>query len=226
MLHGDMGKLTKMQTEYLKEVYKGNQRMVELVSSLLDVSRLDLGRMVNHPKDTDFAALVKDLEKELTTNIQTKKTKIVKHFETKLPPVVGDPKLLRMIVQNLMSNAVKYTPEKGTVELTVRRATPAEAKKASLHREGPYLFFEVKDTGYGIPKEQQAKIFGKLFRADNVRKMEVEGNGLGLYIVKQVAEKLGGRIWFASEEGKGTTFFVIIPFKTIVSKVKPDEPTA
>ena len=72
----------------------------------------------------------------------------------------------------------------------------------------------VKDTGYGIPQAQQDKIFQKLFRADNVRKMDVEGTGLGLYIVKEVAKKLGGDIWFESQESLGTTFYVVIPFTT------------
>jgi signal transduction histidine kinase len=69
----------------------------------------------------------------------------------------------------------------------------------------------VSDTGYGIPKAQQSKIFGKLFRADNVRVLDVEGTGLGLYIVKEVVEKMGGRVWFESIEGSGTTFYVVIP---------------
>ena len=220
MLHGDVGKLNETQIEYLQEVYRGNQRMVELVSSLLDVSRLDLGRMVNKPQPTDLGALVKDIQKELKPSIEAKHQRVVARVEPKLPDIYGDPKLLRMIVQNLMSNAVKYTPEKGTVEATVRRAKLDDLSKAKLHHGGPFLFLSVKDTGYGIPKEQQGKIFQKLFRADNVRKMDMEGTGLGLYIVKQVAEKLGGEVWFESIESAGTTFYVVLPLKTIVYKLK------
>jgi signal transduction histidine kinase len=80
------------------------------------------------------------------------------------------------------------------------------------------MFISVTDTGYGIPKEQQAKIFGKLYRADNVRKLDVEGTGLGLYIVKEVVEMLGGKIWFESTESVGTTFYAVIPLKTLPSK--------
>ena len=119
-----------------------------------------------------------------------------------------------MIVQNLMSNAVKYTPEKnGMVTLTMRKTTTAE-NHVHMLSGASYFYFSVADSGYGIPKEQQSKIFTKLFRADNVRVLDVEGTGLGLYLVKQVVEKLGGRIWFDSTEGKGTTFYLILPFKT------------
>jgi signal transduction histidine kinase len=130
-----------------------------------------------------------------------------------LPPVFADPKQLRMIVQNLLSNAVKYTPAKGTVAVTLRPADAADLSAAQLtHATRPYWYFSVQDTGYGIPKDQQPKIFGKLFRADNVRALDVEGTGLGLYIVKEVVEAMGGRVWFKSIEGAGTTFYVVAPF--------------
>jgi PAS domain S-box-containing protein len=214
LLAGDAGKLNDDQLEYLKEIYQGNQRMIELVDSLLNVSRLEVGKIRNEPKDTSMIELADSLEKELQTMIVSKKMAFERHVPSRLADVYADPKLLRMIVQNLLSNAVKYTPEKGTVTLTMRPAKAEEIKEAKLHSHHLYLFISVSDTGYGIPKDQQGKIFEKLFRADNVRKLDVEGTGLGLYIIKEVSHKLGGTIWFESIEGKGTTFYVIIPFKT------------
>ncbi|MDB5181886.1 MAG: sensor signal transduction histidine kinase, partial [Candidatus Saccharibacteria bacterium] len=128
-----------------------------------------------------------------------------------------DPKLLRMVVQNLLSNAVKYTPDRGQITYTLRAAEAGDIKAAHLPASGNYLFMSVADNGYGIPETEQPKIFGKLFRADNVRAMDVEGTGLGLYIVREVATKLGGTVWFTSVEGKGTTFYVVLPYKAKLS---------
>jgi PAS domain S-box-containing protein len=211
LLGGDAGKLSKDQNEYVREIFEGNQRMIELVNSLLDVSRLEVGKMPTKPEPTSINMLIDSLEKELKTSITTKRLKFQKDL-VKLPDVTADPKQLRMVVQNLMSNAVKYTPDKGEVHVTLRKAKPEDIHAASLKlSDGPYWFFSVKDTGYGIPKGQQPKIFGKLFRADNVRAMDVEGTGLGLYIVKEVVEKMGGRVWFDSIESVGTTFSVVLP---------------
>ncbi len=211
LLSGDAGKLGKLQREYITEIFEGNQRMVALVNSLLDVSRLEVGKLTDQPAPTDLAVIVNDLEKELQQQIVSKQLKFTKNIR-RLPPVIADPKQLRMIVQNLMSNAVKYTPAEGSVTVELRPASAQDIERAALKVGGPHwFFFSVKDTGYGIPKEQQSKIFHKLFRADNVRALDVEGTGLGLYIVKEVVEKLGGRVWFESTEGTGTTFYIVAP---------------
>lgn len=212
LLNGDAGKLNKSQHEYVNEIYEGNQRMVELVNSLLDVSRLELGKLTNQPEPTDMFALVNSLEKELAITIRGKNIKVTNKLETNLPMVNADPKLLRMIVQNLMSNAVKYTAPAGKVSVVLKRASASDIERAALHDDKDYWYFQVSDTGYGIPAEQQSKIFSKLFRADNVRVLDVEGTGLGLYIVKEVVEKLGGRVWFDSKESVGSNFYAVLPF--------------
>jgi len=214
LLNGDAGKINKEQHEYMREIYEGNQRMVELVDSLLNVSRLEVGKLKNEPQHTSMLDLAASLEKEMQTSIVSKKMAFKKELDANVPTLYADPKLLRMIVQNLLSNAIKYTPAEGTVTLVMREATAAEVSAAKLRSGQPYFFMSVSDTGYGIPKEQQPKIFEKLFRADNVRKLDVEGTGLGLYIIKEVSKKLGGAIWFESKESAGTTFYVVLPFKT------------
>lgn len=218
LLGGDAGKLNKMQSQYIKEIFDGSQRMVELVNALLDVSRLEVGKLADQPAPTSINDLIESLEKELQTSIAGKSLTLTKKLEA-LPLVVADPKQLRMVIQNLMSNAVKYTPAKGTITVTLRTATNADLKEANMSGHQPMWFFSIKDTGYGIPQSQRDKIFGKLFRADNVRKMDVEGTGLGLYIVKQVVEKLGGHVWFDSIESVGTTFSIVAPF----GKLPPHE---
>lgn len=220
LLDGTLGKLNKGQSAQLQEIYDGNQRMIELVNSLLDVSRLDLGKLINKPEPTDMATLATGLEKELATSISGKNLSFNKNIAKALPPISADPKLLRMIVQNLLSNAVKYTPAKGRVSLVMRTATNSEVSGQRMPKE-PYMFISVADTGYGIPADQQSKIFQKLFRADNVQKLDVEGTGLGLYIVREVTIRLGGTVWFNSVEGKGTTFYVLLPLTTKASELSP-----
>lgn len=211
LLGGDAGKLTKDQHEYIKEIFEGSQRMVELVNSLLDVSRLEVGKLPNQPAPTSLQQLVENMEKELKVSVKEKALRLTADLKN-IPAVIADPKQLRIIVQNLMSNAVKYTDTKGNVHVTLRKATEKDIKAAKL-KAGNYWYFSVADDGYGIPVSEQPKIFGKLFRADNVRKLDVEGTGLGLYIIKEIVDKMEGRVWFESVEGKGTTFYVVAPME-------------
>jgi len=122
-----------------------------------------------------------------------------------------------MVLQNLLSNAVKYTPEKGQVKFNISQHNTGETV-AGILVESDSVYVEVNDTGMGIPKKQQDKIFTKLFRADNVRAADTEGTGLGLYIVKSIVDHSGGRIWFNSEENKGTTFSLLLPLEGMKKK--------
>ncbi len=200
LLAGDVGKLNSEQEKYLDEVYRGNQRMVGLVNALLSVSRMDLGTFVLEPEPTDVTALVREVVNEQKPQIDQKKITLFPSFGTNIPLIQTDPQLLRMVVQNLLSNAVKYTPDNGKIELSL-----------GLINEKKTLLFKISDTGYGIPKREQDKIFTKLFRADNVREKDTEGTGLGLYMVKSIIDNSKGRVWFESEEDKGTTFNVELP---------------
>lgn len=198
LLAGDAGKITKAQKQYLEEVYKSNKRMVDLVNSLLNVSRIDLGTFAIVPEIADLTEIADSILLELTPMIKTKKTKIEKKYEKDLPKIKVDQKLTRIIFQNLLSNAVKYTPEKGNILL-------------SIEKNNENVLIKVQDDGYGIPENEHQRIFEKLFRADNIREKETDGTGLGLYIVKAILEQSGGKIYFESKLDKGTTFFVEIP---------------
>lgn len=202
LLAGDVGKLTPDQNKYLEEIYKGNKRMIALVNTLLNVSRLELGTSLVEPEPTDIIALAKNVVVEQKLKIEEKKLIITQKFSTAVPIFSADPKLLRMVFQNLLTNAINYTPEGG--KITIEIALSAERSK---------ILIKISDTGYGIPENQQDKIFTKLFRADNVRDKDTEGTGLGLYIVKSIIEDSKGKIWFESEENKGTTFFITLPLK-------------
>ncbi len=217
LLAGDAGKITKEQKKYLDEVYKGNQRMVDLVNSLLNVSRLELGTFVIEPKMTDIIALARSVMDELKSQIDDKKITFNEKHDSDIPEVSIDPKLTRIIIQNLMSNAVKYTPESGNITFNLLMRKKG-SKVDSWTAKKDSIFISVADSGIGIPKHQQESIFIKLFRADNVRETDTEGTGLGLYIVKSILDQSGGDVWFESEEGKGTTFYVTIPLAGMKEK--------
>ena len=207
LLAGDVGKVTPEQKKYLDEVYRSNQRMVKLVNDLLNVSRLELGVFAIEPELTDVVKITQSVIDEQKPQINEKKIKLLPSFENNISLMQADTKLLRMVVQNLLSNAIKYTPEGGTIKISL-----------SLDKERKNVQIKISDTGYGIPKNQQDKIFTKLFRADNVREKDTEGTGLGLYIVKSIVGQLGGKIWFESNENKGTTFYVTLPFEGVKKK--------
>lgn len=211
LLDGDAGKLNKTQQEYINEIYQGNKRMISLINDLLDVSRMELGKLVNEPVKLNVKDVVESVRRELEMDAAARAIHVQLSLADHLPPVFADEKMVRIIVQNLMSNAVKYTSDKGSVEVVLRKANHEETARHAKSSHKTFLYFSVKDTGYGIPKAQQEKIFQKLFRADNVRKLDVEGTGLGLYMTKQVTETLGGHIWFESIESIGTTFTVLLP---------------
>ncbi|MEK7620713.1 MAG: PAS domain-containing sensor histidine kinase [Patescibacteria group bacterium] len=195
LVAGDAGRFSLEQRKYLQEILDGDRRMVSLINALLNVSRIEMGTFIVDPKPTDLEALLHSVLDELKSGIITKQLTIQHTCVQSAPSISADPNLLRMVFQNLLSNAVKYTPVRGQITCVLVFGKDE-------------VEIRVGDTGIGIPKDQQGKIFEKLFRADNAKKSDTEGTGLGLYIVKSIMDAFGGRVWFESEEGKGTTFHV------------------
>lgn len=193
------GKLTEKQKKYLDYIYQGNERMIKLVDLMLNISRLEAGKIKINPEPTNLKKLVETVIEDQKFRIEAKKQK----FEFVCPreiDALADPHLLSQVFQNLISNAVKYTPDGGKI-------------LCKMEKEGSILHFKVQDSGIGIPKDQQKRIFAKLFRAENASAQEPDGNGLGLYMTKMITENMGGKIWFESRENEGTTFFVKLPIQ-------------
>ncbi|MEX0919086.1 MAG: ATP-binding protein [Candidatus Paceibacterota bacterium] len=205
ILDGDVGPVNKRQQEYLDVLYQSNQRLIELVNDLLDVSRIDLGTFIIDPKLTDLPTIAEEALVDLTSKIKIKNITVNKKYSESLPKVSVDPRLTHVIFSNLLSNAVKYTPEGGTVNLSIE---PTDQE----------VVITVTDTGYGIPLADQPKIFTKLFRADNIKERDLEGTGLGLYIIKSILNHAGGRVWFDSLPDHGSTFRVAIPLAGMTQK--------
>ncbi|MDH4330340.1 MAG: PAS domain-containing protein [Candidatus Moranbacteria bacterium] len=204
LLQGDVGDLSQEQKEFVEEIYKSNKVMNDLVNALLNTSRIDLGTFAIEPKMIKIGEIARDVLKELESQIKERNQNIIYNSDESIE-FMADPNLIRIIFQNLLSNASKYTPEKGEIECEIKK-------------DKDNVLIRVSDNGYGIPKKQQSKIFKKLFRAENILNKDMEGTGLGLYIVKAIVDASGGKIWFESDENKGTTFYVEMPLSGMKEK--------
>lgn len=201
LLGNDLGQVSEKQRKYLEEIYHANQRMVELVNALLNVSRLEMGSLIIEPQPMLLPELVETALKNMRVQIAQKNLEVRQSYQDNLPHVSIDSKLMGIIFENLLSNSVKYTPKNGKVEIEI-----AASKKVPEE-----LVIKVHDTGIGIPQEAQKQIFERFFRAENAKEVDTDGTGLGLYIVKSILDQTGGKIWFESQEGKGSSFFIGIP---------------
>lgn len=198
-LDGDLGEITQEQKDFLQKTYQSNERMISLINDLLNVTRIEEGRYLFKPVLTRIEDIIKPIIKPYREEMRRKKiTFNFKKPKIKLIEVKIDKEKIGLAIENLIDNALRYTPPGGRVTVALKYG-----KKE--------IEFSVKDTGVGIPKDQQNRIFTKFFRGANVVRMETEGSGLGLFIAKNIIEAHGGKIWFKSEEGKGSTFYFTLP---------------
>ncbi len=200
MTDGSMGKLSVEQNDALTNIKDSTERMIALINDLLNISRLESGRLTIEPKLLEVDTLVNSLKKEVETLASEKQVKLVIDVGDGIPKIKLDPQLMGEIWVNLLSNAIKFTLEKGEVDWR-------------LYVKDGELITEVKDSGVGIPKEDQVRLGERFFRANNISSITNLGTGLGLYLIKSILSAAGGRMWFESEESKGSTFWVAIPME-------------
>ena len=202
---GDAGLITEKQKEYLKEITSASKRMTELVNALLNVSRIEMGTFIVEPEKVVIQEVLEEVIKDLQQKIKEKNLSIEKDIADPELAISADKKLLHVIIENILTNAVKYTQEEGKIVIGQKK-------------EDGTLVLWIQDNGYGIPKAEQNKIFEKFFRASNVVKKDTQGTGLGLYIVKSIMDQTEGTIRFESEEDKGTTFYIQLPLEGMREK--------
>lgn len=199
LFDGYMGELNKSQKKSLSTIIRATDRMNELISNLLNITRIESGTIAVTPKLLQLDKIADEVIQELSLMASSKSITLSSRVKGRgSTKIKTDTLVVKEVMTNLVANAIKYTPDSGTVTLTIR---PRQAD----------ILVEVSDSGWGIPKYSQDQIFSKFFRAHNVVKRETTGTGLGLYLVKGLLDALGGKIWFVSDQGKGTTFFFSLP---------------
>lgn len=200
VLDGDLGKLNEEQKKILLKGYQSNERIIVLVNDMLNVSRIEEGRFGYVFTNDDFLETLNIVLESLENQIKAKNIKFVLEKPKVLPQIFFDKSKMTLVLQNLLENAVKYTPEYGKIIV-------------SMELGNDFLKVKIKDNGVGIPEKDYSKLFSKFFRAENVIRMQTEGSGLGLFIVKNIIKKHGGEITFNSQEGIGTEFVFTIPLE-------------
>lgn len=193
-----MGALSTDQTRAVRTIIAATNNMNELIGTLLNIARIEGGSIAVKSKQLDAGQLISDIIKQLALSADSKGVILSSKLAAKPIHFRSDPLIVKEVLTNLVSNAIKYTTSNGTVTVSARER---------VHD----IVFEIRDTGIGIPKQSQDKIFAKFFRAHNVVRQETTGTGLGLYVVKGLVGTLQGKVWFKSEEHKGTSFFVALP---------------
>lgn len=210
LLGSKMGTFTEKQKEYLNDIQSSNQRMIDLVNVLLNMSRIEMGIFSIQVKASDPCIIVQNIVDELKPAIDKKQLRLKTIFLEKNITLMIDEQLFRMVISNLVINAVHYTAEGGEIRIECKVVNKGQTLGEKILEENCFLII-VSDTGYGIPQEQQRNVFTKLFRADNVREKHTDGTGLGLYLVKSILDHSGGSIWFTSHENYGSAFYAAIP---------------
>lgn len=204
---GAVGQINEMQTNFLHTIKSNVERMSTLVSDLNDNAKIEAGRLRLEFKATNVGELVEEVNRSLKRQIEDKKQALTFALQDALPPIWADRTRVIQVLTNLVSNAYKYTPESGILEIG------AEATDNQWDPEGAskVIHIWVKDSGIGMSEEDKQKIFQKFFRSDDPKAREAPGTGLGLNITKSMVEMQGGKIWFDSEFRKGTTFHFTVP---------------
>jgi PAS domain S-box-containing protein len=213
MLDGDAGELSDEQSEYLAIVKSNADRLVALINDLLDVSRIEAGRIQLKLEAVDVGAVLGSVLATMRPLTDAKRQRMTLTVEDGLPPVWADRDRLVQVATNLVSNAYKYTQEGGSIDVGAARA-------------GDFVSVAVRDDGMGIAAEDVARLFSRFFRVDSSLTREIGGTGLGLSIVKSIVELQGGTVTVDSEPGVGSTFAFTVPIASVGDNAATTEVTA
>ena len=198
LMEGRLGQLAPEQMNYITLIKESNERMIKLANDLLDVSRIEMGKVVLRPRQTNLYVLIQKTINDFMPLSKASNVNITLEASETLPNVYSDTEKVALVIQNLIDNAIKYTKGKGEVKIKAEIA-------------GKCVKVSIQDSGVGIPQDQQKHVFQKFFRSDNVMKHQTVGTGLGLFIARSVVEESKGKIWFESKLGEGTTFYFTLP---------------
>jgi signal transduction histidine kinase len=201
VLNGKAGSITPKATEYLNRVYISTERLIHLVNEMLDVSRIESGRVTINKAPLDIGKLLTDVQNELQAKATESQISLTVTKADSIPLVPADAEKIHQVLENLVGNALKFTPKNGSITMSVKQ-------------KDDLLEISVADTGQGIRAEEIPLLFKKFGRLENsLVAMPGNSTGLGLYISKQYVELHGGKIWVESTPNKGSTFTFTLPIR-------------
>ena len=198
----DFGEVNKKQVQILDQCFDYNNKLIKIVDDLLDVFSIEEGKFYYEFTPTNIGNLIKEASVRMKALALEKNIKFELKLDDNLPEVKLDPRKIKLVLSSLMENAILYNRSNGEVEV-------------EYQGKDDKVLITVKDTGIGISKEAQERIFTKFYRGGNAISLETEGNGLGLFVAKNIIEYHEGKIWFKSEVGKGTTFYIELPLNPL-----------
>jgi PAS domain S-box-containing protein len=204
---GLAGELSPEQLPYIQTILNSVERMNTLIDTLLNITRIEAGNINIKLRSVRIDSLARDILTEFLPAAREKHITLTADIPASMKPITTDALLVKEICANLLSNAIKYTPDGGMVHF-------------ELSEKSGEMCWKVTDTGYGIPLKEQKNIFLKFFRAENITDKDVSGTGLGLYLIKNLAEGLGGNLWFESKENAGSTFYFTLPKSRVAPRLK------
>lgn len=199
MLEGSFGKISKIVKENLNKVYLSNERLISLVESLLNISRIESGNLEFDVQPTDLTVVIKDIVDNFQKRAKDKKLVLEFSPDPDVPKAAVDPQKIKEVISNIIDNSIKYTNENGSITV-------------GLHQESQSVVFSCQDTGIGVLPEDLPRLFEKFVRGKGMMQVYTEGTGLGMYFARMVVENMGGRIWGESPgKDKGSKFSFSVP---------------
>jgi len=201
LMAGDCGDINPAQKEYLSDALINVKEMTKTINDLIDISRIEEGDYKLNTKPVSLEEIIFQVLSDFFHWAKASNCKIVFKKQKKLPQVLTDPQKIKYVVENIISNAIKYNLDHGIIEVSV-----------GLKQTKKEILFSCKDNGIGILEEDHKKVFTKFYRSEKALETDPSGSGLGLYVGKAIVELSGGKIWFAkNKNGKGTTFYFSLP---------------
>jgi two-component system, NarL family, sensor histidine kinase BarA len=230
LLEGMAGDISEDQAKYVRTIKEKGETLLELIGSLLDISKIEAGALKLHVTEFDMAEVVAAANTNVVPQAQKKNIKLSSETAADLPRIMGDRDKIRQSLINLLGNAVKFTPAGGKIHVRVTVWEGPRRYTGDQGRFGPaderFLRIEVEDTGIGIPKDKLMLVFNSFYQVDNSITREYGGTGLGLSIVKRFVEAHGGEVWVDSQENIGTTFTLLLPIASTGTGTIPVVPSA
>jgi len=198
VLEGDAGEITATQRQFLDEAFASSERMVHLIEDFLNVSRIQTGKFIVDKRAVDLSKVIEQEIEGLQPSAESRNLKFAYNPPKDFPKLNVDEGKIRQVIMNFADNALYYSHEDTSIAI-------------SLSVKGGDAVFTVKDSGIGVPTEEQDHLFSKFYRASNAKKQRPDGTGVGLYLAKEVIDAHGGKVIFESVEGKGSTFGFSLP---------------